>query len=411
MHKKIMKQKIEENKKKSTDISTLSRGFTLVELLIVIVVVAILATITVVSYSGVQDRAREAVAKANLSQSAKQLNIDKIMKGRFPSTVNADGSGDANGGKGLIASSGTTFEYTVDNTAGAFCLSLFSGSKAYHITNTGTPQDSSCPGHSGSVGGNPGGGNPGGGDPGGGNPGGPIANGSRIQTITSANCPTTRTRAVDARDNRSYWVQKLSDGKCWMLTNLAYAGGGTNTYGDVKTLTNGGGSWTIFESPRYYIPPGANPTNEPTNPSTSTNGTGQYGYLYNWCGALGGQPGAACGSVLTPVPNPSISVCPSGWRLPTSGINGGEFAALNNAVNGGSTNNDSGLRTNWLAQRAGIWNDDGFSEAGLVGSYWSSTHYAQSGNHAYVTYFASNEVMVDDSYYKFMGFSVRCVSN
>lgn len=46
-----------------------------------------------------------------------------------------------------------------------------------------------------------------------------------MQLITSANCPATRIRAVDARDNRTYWVQATPDGKCWMLTNLAYAGG------------------------------------------------------------------------------------------------------------------------------------------------------------------------------------------
>jgi prepilin-type N-terminal cleavage/methylation domain-containing protein len=39
------------------------RGFTIVELLIVFVVIAILAAITAVAYSGIQDRARTSIAQ------------------------------------------------------------------------------------------------------------------------------------------------------------------------------------------------------------------------------------------------------------------------------------------------------------------------------------------------------------
>ncbi len=53
-------------------------GFTIVELLIVIVVIAILATISIVAYNGIQQRARDEIRKSDLSQIAKQLKLYTI---------------------------------------------------------------------------------------------------------------------------------------------------------------------------------------------------------------------------------------------------------------------------------------------------------------------------------------------
>jgi prepilin-type N-terminal cleavage/methylation domain-containing protein len=50
-------------------------GFTIVELLIVIVVIAILASITVVAFNGVQDRARKSKISSDLGQ------LDRAIKG------------------------------------------------------------------------------------------------------------------------------------------------------------------------------------------------------------------------------------------------------------------------------------------------------------------------------------------
>ncbi len=57
-------------------------GFTIVELLIVIVVIAILTAITIVAYSGIQDRSNAAKAKAELNQLAKAMSAAKINSGR-----------------------------------------------------------------------------------------------------------------------------------------------------------------------------------------------------------------------------------------------------------------------------------------------------------------------------------------
>lgn len=60
------------------------RGFTVVELLIVIVVIGILAAITVVSYSSAQQRARDARMVATVTQYADIIKLYKVNKGSFP---------------------------------------------------------------------------------------------------------------------------------------------------------------------------------------------------------------------------------------------------------------------------------------------------------------------------------------
>lgn len=68
------------------------KGFTIVELLIVIVVIAILAAITIVAFSGVQSRARDSTRKSDLSNAAKQLKLYLVTNG--DSSLN--GCGNAN---------------------------------------------------------------------------------------------------------------------------------------------------------------------------------------------------------------------------------------------------------------------------------------------------------------------------
>ncbi len=68
-------------------------GFTIVELLIVVVVIAILAAITIVSYNGITVRANDALRKQNLADLSKVLNVYYIDKGNWIDTGVSTGNG------------------------------------------------------------------------------------------------------------------------------------------------------------------------------------------------------------------------------------------------------------------------------------------------------------------------------
>lgn len=61
------------------------KGFTIVELLIVIVVIAILAAITTVAYNGMQQRARDTDRTSDVMAIQKALELYRVDNGVYPS--------------------------------------------------------------------------------------------------------------------------------------------------------------------------------------------------------------------------------------------------------------------------------------------------------------------------------------
>lgn len=61
-----------------------NKGFTIVELLIVIVVIGILAAIVIVAYRGIQDRAYDASVQNDLDNIAKKIRIYHVENGVYP---------------------------------------------------------------------------------------------------------------------------------------------------------------------------------------------------------------------------------------------------------------------------------------------------------------------------------------
>jgi len=225
-----------------------------------------------------------------------------------------------------------------------------------------------------------------------------------------------------------------------METNLAYAGGGDNRFGDVMNIGTTPGTLTAGTSAPGLLIPGvtgagqvcrgdnasmnthgrgcfwepadSNPTTSLQTPSTATDGgvstaTRQFGLLYNWCAAMGGQPAACQTTAATPA-DPTINICPAGWRLPTGGVsnNANEFWNLNQAINNG-LNTPVGLLNNSLFQYSGLFGSGSFTSIGIVGFYWSSTVFNVANSR--VLNFSAGSVGPADGTNRGFGLTVRCV--
>lgn len=352
-------------------------GFTIIELLVVIAIIGILATIVIVSYSGITNKAHDASLQSDVDNASTLLDVYRAENHKYPQD-----SKDANSGNELPSSGGNVISYNVSTDSKRYCVAASRDGVSYRKSSqTDKIESGDCS---------------------------TVSLMIPIQTITSANCPTDRMAVVDTRDSHTYWVQKLADGKCWMLTNLAYAGGGSDRYSDTKPLTNGTNDGTDFyNQAKYYVSPGSNVTTEPDTPSESTDGIGQYGYLYNWCAAMGAQIGtSACNNTSADNWNHAVSICPAGWRLPVGHV--GEFGALNDAVNNGLVDSNDGLLLTWLVQYGGVWGSGLYGQDSW-GSYWSSTQYSATSSYVLDVYNPGTDPDNDNS--KGSGFAVRCLAN
>ena len=192
---------------------------------------------------------------------------------------------------------------------------------------------------------------------------------------------------TDTRDNNTYTVSKLADGRCWMTQNLRIID---------KTLT----------------PADSNVTANYTIPASSINGFNAYntnnayldsihGGYYTWTTATAGTGTTA---LSTNGHNTTVSICPKGWRLPTSGASG-EFQTLYNNYNSSSSIMSAPAK---FSLSGATYNNSYFEGEG---SYWSST--VSSIYKAYYLGLTTSDVNPsrDDHGYMLNGFSVRCIAD
>lgn len=116
-------------------------GFTIVELLIVIVVIAILAAITIVAFNGIQERARVSAVSSALAQANKKIAVYQVDNpGQLPADLASIG----------ITNNDVSYQYTVDNSASPalYCITATTGTTSYNSSSaSSTPVSGGCPGH------------------------------------------------------------------------------------------------------------------------------------------------------------------------------------------------------------------------------------------------------------------------
>ncbi len=267
---------------------------------------------------------------------------------------------------------------------------------------------------------------------------------------------------TDQRDNNTYAIAKLADGKCWMIENMRLADkdssnndielSATNTNSPSLPLTNiydatnpttsnhlsastnlTSTAWCTSNSAAcddqsmLYT---GNTTERGTNPAPDAN-TYSYGNYYNWYSATAGN-----GKYSTSTNNSVTAgdICPTGWTLPESGDKTNMVAEKNNFYKLGLSlglsapaNYDSETRPYWTGSPEGsnasiifrTYPNNFLYSGGVYGSsvnsrgsngrYWSKSAY--SSNCAYTFSLLSSNVTPSYGYdAKYNGFSVRCLA-
>ena len=119
-----------------------SKGFTIVELLIVIVVIGILAAITIVAYNGITQRANAAAAQSAAESASKKVLSYMVLNGDQTPTDLATA--------GITNSGTTTYQYSSNNATNpqTFCLTATTSNVSYYVDNTTytSPTAGGCPG-------------------------------------------------------------------------------------------------------------------------------------------------------------------------------------------------------------------------------------------------------------------------
>lgn len=114
-------------------------GFTIVELLVVIVVIGILATVTIVVYSGTSQRAIYAAMQLDLSNAYKQLELFKVENGYYPTTIDCSIPDGISNKCIKFNSSTTVYKYIAGGSSSQqFMIQSVNGTQTVSISQNGS---------------------------------------------------------------------------------------------------------------------------------------------------------------------------------------------------------------------------------------------------------------------------------
>lgn len=114
------------------------KGFTIVELLIVIVVIGILAAITIVSFNGVTNKAKVASLQNDTDSAIKSLETYKYTTSTsqlYPATTATSG---------LKPSGSNVLTYTPYNNQNGYCVQYTNGTASYYAVAGGSAKTGTC---------------------------------------------------------------------------------------------------------------------------------------------------------------------------------------------------------------------------------------------------------------------------
>ncbi len=227
--------------------------------------------------------------------------------------------------------------------------------------------------------------------------------GTYIQNLSASSCTTTASTVYDSRDMHAYTIQRLADGKCWMMENLDL---GRTTLTTDLTSTNTNLSTTVtastFNSWKKNSGTATNTAGEfiSVSGSDATSGT-PYGTLYNYYAASAGTISGSTNSS-----NASYDICPAGWRLPTGGSSG-EFQALYAEYNSNALMRASIENNGAAFALAGLFYSNTPASQGSYGYYWSSTR--NSNTYMYSLSLNTSNVYPANGDNRNGGLAIRCV--
>lgn len=111
-------------------------GFTLVELLIVVAIIIILATVSVVAFNGIRRNAEISAVEIDTTNIIKYAEVQRINSGLYPDSL-----------EDFTLSSGRTYQYTVIDGGASYCVTITGDGVIRHSRAGGAAEEGPCDEH------------------------------------------------------------------------------------------------------------------------------------------------------------------------------------------------------------------------------------------------------------------------